>query len=535
MKVKTLTLLLILVCSMLLISSSNSVPAASAGTDARNIIQPITERPPRGGAGFCRSTPVEEANLGDGLETSTSDYSAASSSFNYFQIPVYFHVIQDLNGNGYVDESRLDAQIIVLNSAFNGASVGASIQFFFFKAGVTRHYNTNWFNMERGSFEEYEAKAEMRQGGANALNFYTTRGGSPEGSPYRTGWAWFPWDYASNPCRDGVVVPFTTLPGDTTPNNPYNAGDLPVHEVGHWLGLFHTFHVPSHLRQDDCANVNDEVGDTPVHLDSSIGQCRQENTCPEPPGQPAMPDPIDNFMTNTSDVCKNRFTRGQFERMAKQYVDYRQSSTPRPCPVASVAWVAPSESTWGPPNTMTVAGHAFNGSGGVEMFWRDVTENGFFTAVGWQPTPNPTDHTWSNTIPSPNKCHTFEVFVRYSGYVSRHFIYEGRSSGYCNESVNIIWIQPQSSAGFGPPGSLIIAGSAAGAPLGTQVYVQYRDLTARTGWVYHPYAPLPNTDGYWFTDIPNADFSHVYQVYATYSSVADDCYYWGGNQISWCQ
>lgn len=499
------------------------------GSDDRNIIQPITERLPRGGGGFCRSMPVKEPKLGDFVSAATREYSAAFNSISYFQIPVYFHVIQDINGNGYVDESRLDAQINVLNSAFNGATVGANVQFFFWRAGVTWHYHRDWFNMERDSLEEYEAKAEMRQGGANALNFYTISGTPKPGFQYPFGWARFASEYASKPCLDGVVAPVTTLPG--VGNGPYNEGKLGVHEVGHWLGLYHTFHDP--LERDNCAYVNDEVDDTPAHLNRFIGECPSDSTdtCTSAPGF----DPIHNFMTNTSDACRTHFTRKQFERMANEYLTYRQSSTPPQCPVASVAWVAPSESTWGPPNTLTVAGHAFNGSGGVEMIWKDKTENGALTSVGWQPTPNPTDHTWSNTIPSPNKCHEFEVYVRYSGYESRHFIYNGKTSGYCNESVKVIWIQPQSSAGFGPPGSLIIAGSAAGAPLGTQVYVRYRDLTARTGWVYHPYAPLPNTDGYWFTDIPNADFSHAYQVYATYSSVANDCYYWGGNQISWCQ
>lgn len=205
-------------------------------------------------------------------------------------------------------------------------------------------------------------------------------------------------------------------------------------------------------------------------------------------------------------------------------------------PSARVAWVKPAEFSWGPANTMTVAGFAENGSGGVQMFWRDVTTNGGWYVVDWQPTPNPADNSWSNTIPSSNRCHTYAVYVNYAGVKSPTFLYDGLNSGYCNESAKMIWIQPQSTAGFGPPGSLIVAGSAAKAPPNTQVYVWYRDVTAGAGWVKHTYAPLPDSNGIWLMDIPNANFSHVYQVYAKYDAVTTSvCTYSGANSISWCQ
>jgi Ricin-type beta-trefoil lectin domain-like/Calx-beta domain/Pregnancy-associated plasma protein-A len=276
-------------------------------------------------------------NLSGAVNATLADGQGAGTirNLSYFEIPVYFHVIQDTNGNGFVDESRLDAQINVLNNAFNGPTFGANVQFFFWKADVTRTTNDEWFQMDLSPDQqqelgaEYEAKRTLRQGSAKALNFYTARGGTPRGTPYRIGWARFPNEYASNPCRDGVVVPFTTLPGDTTPNNPYNEGDLPVHEVGHWLGLFHTF-------EGGCNQTNDQVDDTPAHISQFVGECPSPapDTCNTLPGT----DPIHNYMTDYSDACKSEFTRGQFERMRDQYTTYRQpSTTPPSCPIVTMS------------------------------------------------------------------------------------------------------------------------------------------------------------------------------------------------------
>lgn len=202
---------------------------------------------------------------------------------------------------------------------------------------------------------------------------------------------------------------------------------------------------------------------------------------------------------------------------------------------ASIAWIRPAENSWGPANTMTVAGYAQNGSGGVQLVWRDVTIGGSWNVVAWQPSPNPADNGWSNTIPSAYRCHTFSAYVNYSGVQSPMFTYNGLNSGYCNESARVIWIQPQWSAGFGPPGSLVIAGSASNAPSGTQVYLSYRDATAGTGWTQLDFAPPPGSDGIWYNSIPNANFYHQYQVKVTYDVITSStCTYAGNNSATTC-
>jgi subtilisin family serine protease len=201
----------------------------------------------------------------------------------------------------------------------------------------------------------------------------------------------------------------------------------------------------------------------------------------------------------------------------------------------SIAWVLPAEVSFGAPGTFTVAGYAQNGSGGVQMFWRDATIGDSWHYVPYEPPPDGSG-VWYNSIPAPtNRCHTYEVYANYTCRTSATFTYVGVSSGYCNETVRLIWVQPQYLAGFGPPGSLVVAGSAANAPPGTGVLLWWRDATAGTGWVLEPYAPAPDSSGIWYNAVPNVNYSHQYVLLAGYDVVASAmCLYAGDGALNWC-
>jgi hypothetical protein len=205
-------------------------------------------------------------------------------------------------------------------------------------------------------------------------------------------------------------------------------------------------------------------------------------------------------------------------------------------PWAEVGWVQPSGVTWGPPNTLTAAGWGRNGgTGGVQMRWRDATTGSAWSTVAWQPVPVAADATWSNTVPVSNYCHDYEVTAAYGGYVSTVFRYRGLSSGHCNEQAQVTWIQPQAQAGFGPPGSLVVAGSASGAPAGTTVTMFWRDVTAGTGVTQAPYSAPVDAGGTWYNTIPNADYTHRYAVYVKYDvKQSTTCTYQGTGGITWC-
>ena len=220
-------------------------------------------------------------------------------------VPVYWHVINNGTSlsNGNIPDSQIFAQIDVLNAAY------APYGFSFVLMRVDRTANSTWYTAGPGTTDEMTMKNALRIGTADALNIYSS---NPGGG--LLGWATFPSSYQAKPKEDGVVVLFSSVPGGTAA--PYNLGDTGTHEVGHWVGLYHTF-------QGGCArnatNGGDLVSDTPAEKSPAFGCPTGRDSCARIAGL----DPITNFMDYTDDACMDTFSSGQGTRMQAMWSTYR--------------------------------------------------------------------------------------------------------------------------------------------------------------------------------------------------------------------
>jgi hypothetical protein len=215
-------------------------------------------------------------------------------------INVYVHVITKGPGiaNGDVPDSMIAAQMSVLNDAY--APWGWSFRL----AATDRTTNATWYDGCYGRAET-DMKTATRIGGAADLNIWTCNPSSGI-----LGYATFPSGYKRDPSMDGVVILYSSLPGGSAV--PYNLGDTATHEIGHWMGLYHTF-------QGGCNGRGDYVDDTPPEKSPAFGCPVGRDSCTRKAGV----DPIENFMDYTDDACMDRFTAGQDGRMDAQFTTYR--------------------------------------------------------------------------------------------------------------------------------------------------------------------------------------------------------------------
>jgi hypothetical protein len=285
----------------LLAAGAALVVGATACEPAEPIVveqQRATEERPRGcGTRDLEATEKAEVDrvVRDHLARTGGTASAISQPIN-----VYFHVIRDNTGTqGNVSDAQIDAQIDVLNNAFAGLAE-------FQLAGVDYTNNSRWFSTGPGGAEK-KMKQALRQGSADDLNIYTNNAGGN-----LLGWATFPSSYNRASAMDGVVVLHSTLPGGGCCGDyVYDEGDTGTHEVGHWLGLYHTF-------QGGCQEPGDSVADTPAEASPQY-DCVERDSCAG-----GGTDPIHNFMDYTEDNCMDHFTPGQDARVEAQWAAYRQ-------------------------------------------------------------------------------------------------------------------------------------------------------------------------------------------------------------------
>ena len=231
--------------------------------------------------GVCGTPPMSSEQVLQ-IKSDMESWSSTRSRNEAIHIMVAWHVVTNSSGAGnYSDQSIYDIMEI-LNSNYQEHN------FFFTLDTIDRTENSTWFN----SWEDANASQGMQELAIDPyhyLNIYT----ADLNAIGVEGYSYLPNSWANNSYMQSVNLDYRSL----------SAGWIITHEVGHHLGLPHTF-------QNNCTEPNDGIDDTPQHDESGLWSCNQnQDTCPNDPGN----DPVYNYM-NYSGTCQNEYTQGQEDR-----------------------------------------------------------------------------------------------------------------------------------------------------------------------------------------------------------------------------
>ncbi len=279
----------------------------------------------------CRTpAPQRSATLGDGdCPIDRHRVNPDNDPDLEYQIPVVVHILMDDSCSlGAVDDAQVHAQIRVLNEDFralpdsNGA-LGEDSRISFVLAdrdpegrpssGITRTCNTA---AHTGSSV---VRNELLWAPHFYLNLFVFDIEDAAGFVY-----FFPSQ--DNGGRVGsssdiVAVDFKNF-GVFDRGEGLDFGRTATHEIGHYLGLDHTFYPQFDCPAGefpDCYTQGDLLCDTPPESHPFRGGCDGdiEASC----GQTTRP--FDNYMNYSDDICMTRFTPEQINRMRCSLRRYR--------------------------------------------------------------------------------------------------------------------------------------------------------------------------------------------------------------------
>ncbi len=239
-----------------------------------------------------------------------------------YEIPVVFHIIEPIGGGVALGDAVIHSQIEILNEDFGALSgtpggSGNDSGLVFFLAdvdplgnetsGIQRYQSDVYFD-DPGPERPNPMKRALAWDPKRYLNIYVNGGAGT------LGYATLPQLDAGS-LQDGVVLRATSV-GRNAPGAPYNQGRTATHEVGHYLGLFHTF-------RQGCGDPEapftsgDLIADTTAEAGPHFG-------CEPAPSQCVDGlAPIHNYMNYSDDVCMESFTVQQINRMRCVIRHYR--------------------------------------------------------------------------------------------------------------------------------------------------------------------------------------------------------------------
>ncbi len=272
------------------------------------------------------------------LQQRAGELRLAGASETVIRIPVVVHVVHHnatgtIGGpdNGNISDAQIASQLRVLNedyrraagtNGFNTNPVGADMEIEFFLAtrdpsgnpatGITRHYSDRT-DFDALSSTDADALAAISSWPTDKyLNIWVTTLGvggylGIAQYPSASGVAGLDASEENRSATDGVIIDHRAFGSNTgtATSGIYKDGRTATHEIGHWLGLIHTW--------GDAVCGDDYCTDTPPaeKANRTRGCTTMFSTC----NGTQTRNMIENYLDYSPDLCMNTFTNDQKRRV----------------------------------------------------------------------------------------------------------------------------------------------------------------------------------------------------------------------------
>lgn len=258
--------------------------------------------------------------------------STGPRSFNVINVPVVVHIIhsgEPVGTGSNISDAQVAAQIQVMNEDFSamdpdfgntpaqwsGVIGDAMINFCLAQvapdgtatSGITRHNIPVTGSSSNNNNIESTIKPQTMWDPTQYMNVYVLSIPGTTANGGVLGYAYLPYNGTIGSSNDGIVVDYNWFGG---PGFGQSGDKTMTHEIGHYLGLFHTF-------DGESCNSDDGVADTPninsPTADQGFFSCN--TNFPTGPSSCGNEHMYVNYMDYSQESCYTSFTNGQIAIM----------------------------------------------------------------------------------------------------------------------------------------------------------------------------------------------------------------------------